>query len=91
MLKFTDCQVYQIQLSESDSLMQRFGEKLRTLRDRSGTSFRELATEFGFRSHAHLARVEKGEKTPNAELILKIAYFFDVSTDVLMKDELELD
>lgn len=70
--------------------MQRFGEKLRTLRDRRDISLRELATELGFSSHAHLGRIEKGEKTPSAELILKIADFFEVSIDDLMRDEREL-
>jgi len=32
-----------------------------------------------------------GKHNPSAELILKIARYFDVSTDQLMKDELELE
>ncbi|MCP4372609.1 MAG: helix-turn-helix transcriptional regulator [Deltaproteobacteria bacterium] len=71
--------------------MQRFGEKLRTLRNKRGVSLRELASELGFSSHAHLGRIEKGEKTPSAELILGIADFFKVPIDNLMRDDLELD
>lgn len=71
--------------------MQRFGEKLRALRDKRGVSLRELAGELGFSSHAHLGRIEKGEKTPSAELTLKIADYFGVSIDDLMRDKRELD
>jgi transcriptional regulator with XRE-family HTH domain len=71
--------------------MQRFGEKLRTLRQRHGLSLRDLATQLGFQSHAHVARIERGEKTPSADVILKIADVFQVSLDQLMRDELELD
>jgi transcriptional regulator with XRE-family HTH domain len=35
--------------------------------------------------------MERGEKVPNAAMILRIANTFDVSIDLLMKDELELD
>jgi len=71
--------------------MQRFGEKLRALRQRRGMSLRDLATALDFRSHAHLARIEMGEKTPSAELIVRLADFFDVSLDQLMRDDRELD
>jgi transcriptional regulator with XRE-family HTH domain len=71
--------------------MQRFGDKLRTLRHRHSVSLRELATTLGLQSHAHLARIESGEKTPSAELILKIAEIFQVSLDQLMRDDLDLD
>ena len=71
--------------------MQRFGEKLRTLRHRRGLRLRDLAAQLGFQSHAHLARIERGEKTPSADVILKIAEVFQVSLDQLMRDDLELD
>ncbi|TEU15393.1 MAG: XRE family transcriptional regulator [Anaerolineales bacterium] len=71
--------------------MERFGEKLRTLRKRQGISLRKLATDLEFSSHAHLGRIETGEKRPSAVLILKITRYFNVSTDQLMKDEFELD
>ena len=71
--------------------MQRFGKKLRILRQKNDVSLRELANQLGFSSHAHLGRIEIGEKKPSAELVLQIARFFDVSTDQLMKDELEID
>jgi transcriptional regulator with XRE-family HTH domain len=71
--------------------MKRFGEKLKVLRERKGISLRKLAADLNFASHAHLGRIETGEKMPSAALVLKIARYFDVSTDQLMKDELELE
>jgi transcriptional regulator with XRE-family HTH domain len=38
-----------------------------------------------------VARIERGEKTPSADVILKIAELFQVSLDQLMRDDLELD
>ena len=71
--------------------MQRFGEKLRALRERHGMSQRALADALGWRDHVFLHRMEKGQRRPNAEHLLKISRLFDVSLDVLMKDELELE
>ncbi len=70
--------------------MKRFGEKLRTLRQRQGLSLRQLGDSLDV-DHAFIARMEQGRKTPNAAMILKIARFFQVSIDQLMMDELDLD
>ncbi len=70
--------------------MQRFGEKLRILRDKHGLTLRQLGAMLEV-SHTFVAQLEKGEKTPNVAMVLKISQVFDVSTDVLIKDELELE
>lgn len=70
--------------------MQRFGEKLRTLRMRQGWSMAQLAPTLGV-TRAYIGRMERGEKMPNAAMILKIADVFNVSLDHLMRDELDLD
>lgn len=70
--------------------MERFGEKLRTLRQQRGLSVRQLAAELDINAHSHIAKIENSQSKPSADLILKIARFFDVSIDQLMKDELEL-
>ncbi len=70
--------------------MERFGEKLRALRKQRGLTQKQLGQVFGV-NQTHVTRIEKGEKTPNAAMILKIARFFNVSTDQLMMDELELE
>ncbi|MCK6625887.1 MAG: helix-turn-helix domain-containing protein [Anaerolineae bacterium] len=70
--------------------MERFGEKLRTLRNRQGLTMRQLANMLDT-SHSYVGQMERGKKIPNVEMVLKIARLFDVSTDVLIKDELELE
>lgn len=70
--------------------MERFGEKLYLLRNRRGLTLRQLAGMLGV-SHTFVAQMEKGGKTPNVAMVLKIARIFDVSTDTLIKDELELE
>ena len=71
--------------------MQRFGEKLRTLRKRNGLSLRQLASELEFASHSHVTNMEAGRKKPSAELVFKIARFFNVTTDQLLDDELDVN
>ncbi len=71
--------------------MQRFGEKLRTLRTRRGLTMRELAKAIGFATHGYLGDLESGRAKPALALALKIADFFGVSVDQLARDEVELD
>ncbi len=71
--------------------MQKFGEKLRDLRDRRGMTLKELALELGYSAHGYISELEAGKKKPTAELVLNVARLFDVSTDQLLKDELDLD
>jgi transcriptional regulator with XRE-family HTH domain len=70
--------------------MNRFGEKLQTLRKRRGLTLRQLG-EILEVHNTYISQIEKGRKTPNAAMILKIAQFFEVTADQLMRDDLELD
>jgi transcriptional regulator with XRE-family HTH domain len=70
--------------------MKRFGEKLRTLRNRQGLTLRHLAEMLDV-SHSYIGQMERDEKIPNVEMVLKISRIFNVSTDVLIKDELGLE
>lgn len=70
--------------------MKRFGEKLRALRLKHGLSYNQLAAELDS-SRSHLSNIEGGTKYPSPELILKIADYFEVTADQLMRDELEVD
>jgi transcriptional regulator with XRE-family HTH domain len=72
-------------------MMEKFGEKLRKLRQKHGVSLRELSTQLGYASHSYVTALEKNERKPSAEVILKLADLFDVTTDQLMRDELDLD
>lgn len=71
--------------------MQRFGEKLHTLRVRHGLTIRELAEALGYSAHAHISLVETGRRKPSRDLIVRAAQFFNVSTDELLRDDLDLD
>ena len=71
--------------------MKKFGKKLRILRTRQGLTLRQLASTLGMGAHSHLANIETGKNKPTAELIVKIADYFEISLDQLMRDELELD
>ena len=71
--------------------MQRFGGKLRALREQRGLSVREFARTLGHSSHAYVSRIETGKKKPSLEFAMTVARIFDVSVDMLVNDELELD
>lgn len=71
--------------------MPRFGEKLRTIRVRHEMSLRQLADKLGFNSHGYVGDLESGRKKPSLEVVLKVARLFDVSVDVLVKDELDVE
>ena len=70
--------------------MKRFGEKLRTLRQRQGYTLRETGERLGV-DHTFVSQLELNKRKPNAEMILKIADLFGVDLNILMRDELELD
>jgi transcriptional regulator with XRE-family HTH domain len=42
-------------------------------------------------SHSFIGDLESGRTAPSVGNLLKIANFFGVTTDVLIRDELELD
>ena len=71
--------------------MQRFGEKLRTLRLRRGMTLRELAEALGYTAHGHISEMESGKRIPKVSLVLKVAALFGVSMDQLTRDDLDLD
>ncbi len=70
--------------------MKRFGEKLRALRTRRQMTLQELAVALGYSTHSYLSEIESGKKQPTVEMALSIAQLFDVTTDELLKDSLEL-
>ena len=70
--------------------MKNFGTKLRILRERRGFTLRQLAELLGVH-YTHLNKIELGQKRPSTDLVLKVAQVFDVTTDQLMKDDVEFD
>lgn len=71
--------------------MERFGEKLRTLRKQRGMTLKNLADELGFSSPGSVGDLESGRKNPSLEVVIRISRIFEVSVDQLVKDELSLD
>lgn len=70
--------------------VQRFGEKLGVLRKQHGLTIVELTKALGYSGYGYIHAIEKGKKKPTAELVLKVAQLFHVSTDQLLRDDLEL-
>jgi len=71
--------------------IQRFGEKLHALRTHRGLTLKELALALGHVAHGYISELEAGKKLPTVELTLKVALLFNVTTDQLLRDDLELD
>ena len=76
--------------STSLTIITRFGQKLRLLRCQRGLTLKELAVAFGYTSHGYLSELESGKKTPTVEFTVNASRFFDVTTDQLLKDEMDL-
>ncbi len=53
-------------------------------------TLKELAGELGLTAHGYISELEAGKKMPTAEFVLNVARLFGVTTDELLKDELEL-
>lgn len=70
--------------------MNRFGEKLRTLRKQRGLSQTELAEILGVQQ-SYVGKLERGERVPNVTMIRKVAELFNVSFDQLMNDAVGLE
>ena len=71
--------------------MQRFGEKLRSLRTHHGMTLKALAGSLGYKAHGHISEIEAGKKIPTAGFALAVADLFGVSVDTLLKDSLEIN
>ena len=67
-----------------------FGKKLRTLRLQRELTLKELAHELGYLAHGYISEIESGKKKPTVDLALKVADFFDVTTDQLLRDDVRL-
>lgn len=70
--------------------MQRFGEKVRTLRERRGLTVRQLATLLELKSHSHIVQIESGKYKPSIDVLLKLMEVFAVSCDQLLNDALDV-
>jgi transcriptional regulator with XRE-family HTH domain len=71
-----------------DAVLQKFTEKLRYLRTRQQLHQSQLAHELGLRTQAHISLLESGGKVPSISLVIRIADFFAVTADYLLRDEI---
>jgi transcriptional regulator with XRE-family HTH domain len=68
------------------------GAKLRHLRKQRHLTQAHLADQLGLSSaHAHISFLESNRKEPSLELLLKIADFFQVTTDYLLNDAIPVE
>ena len=74
-----------------NSDVQRFGEKLRTLRIHHNLTLKELAHALGYKAHGHISELEGGKKVPTVGFVISVARLFNVTTDELLKDDLDLE
>ncbi len=70
--------------------MQRFGEKLRALRKQRAMTIIDLATALGYTANSYISELERGKKKPTTDLVFKVAKFFNVTTDQLLDDTLDV-
>ena len=54
-------------------------------------TMKELAAALGFSSHGFISALESGRRMPSAALVVKLSELFNVTTDQLLKDEIDLD
>lgn len=65
-----------------------FADKLIRLRKQAGLSQEELASEFNI-SRQSVSKWEQAQSIPDLDKIIQLSTFFNVSTDYLIKDEIE--
>lgn len=53
-------------------------------------TLKELARALGLTAHGYISEIETGKKKPTTDFVLKVARYFKVTTDELLKDELEI-
>ena len=70
--------------------IERFGQKLRTLRCSRRLTLKQLAAALGYAAHGYLSELEAGKKIPTVEFTVNASRFFGVTTDQLLKDEIDL-
>jgi transcriptional regulator with XRE-family HTH domain len=68
-----------------------FGEKLRYLRTTHGIVQVDLARQLSLATNTHISQLESHRTTPSLNLVVRIARFFGVTIDYLLRDDLPID
>ena len=61
------------------------------LRRERGWTLAVLAARLDYRSRGYLSEVESGKKQPSLDLVLGVSRLFGVTTDVLLRDDEDLN
>jgi transcriptional regulator with XRE-family HTH domain len=75
---------------QSKPKLLKFGEKLQALRLEKNLTLQQFAESLGYSAHGYISELESGKKTPTVEFVLSVSRVYNVSIDILLKDELEL-
>ncbi|WP_148307888.1 helix-turn-helix domain-containing protein [Actinoplanes friuliensis] len=59
---------------------------LREIRKRKGSTLRTAADDLGI-TPSHLSRLERGEKSPSAELMIKVAGYYRINPDLVALEQ----
>ncbi len=76
--------------TKSEASIQRFGEKLKTLRLARGLTLQQFAESLGYSAHGYISELEASKKMPTVEFVLGVSRIYGVSIDELLKDEIEV-
>jgi len=68
-----------------------FGEKLRHLRTTHSIVQIDLARQLSLATNTHVSQLESHRTTPSLNLVVRVALFFRVSIDYLLRDDLPID
>jgi transcriptional regulator with XRE-family HTH domain len=53
-------------------------------------TLKELAQALGHSAHGYISELEAGKKMPTVEFVLGVSLLFGVTTDTLLRDDLEI-
>lgn len=78
-------------VAEPSSPPRLFGPKLRALRLQQRLSQAELAHELGLTRQGYVSNMEIGWRDPSLAIVMRVADYFNVSTDYLLRDTVPVD
>ena len=67
----------------------RFGDRLRTLRHQRALTQEALAHQLGLTTNAYISYLESGQKEPSLEIVQRLAVFFGITIDALLRSAAE--
>ena len=77
--------------SSVNPTMKRFSQKLYELRTFHQLTLQALASKLGYKAHGYVSEIESGKKLPTLEFVLAVAQLFNIKTDDLLNDNINLN